>query len=365
MSQPNKSILVQEKLSRPDQFLASRGQPTAQQGTSWPNKDVSAKTSPFPTMSLQEKHAAQEGSSKGRKACATSYLAHRLSRSRRYRLGIGKLEVIKGDRSSKTESNPILSCSSVSESALSRDSIGYSSIESILDLSLSRASQHSTNLAFSTISTTNKSDFSEYSSSNVNFDFVFGVNNSPKLKPMENMDRTLKELATPDVLEPAQSYDLKSGLIHLLPKFHGLAGEDPHKHLKEFHVVCSTMRPQGIPEDYIKMKKFSFSLDELHKISCICNQFSSTPRFFPASKTVTIKKNCGIRQQSGETLHKFNKLCATCPHHQINKQLLIQYFYEGMTMMNQSMIDAISGGALMDKTPVAARHLISNMVCNT
>ncbi|RDY10266.1 hypothetical protein CR513_05250, partial [Mucuna pruriens] len=60
---------------------------------------------------------------------------------------------------------------------------------------------------------------------------------------MENNDRTLKELATPDVLEPAQTYELKFGLIHLLPKFHGLAGEDPHKHLKEFHVVCSIMRP--------------------------------------------------------------------------------------------------------------------------
>ncbi|RDX90153.1 hypothetical protein CR513_28013, partial [Mucuna pruriens] len=82
----------------------------------------------------------------------------------------------------------------------------------------------------------------------------------------------LKELATPNVvyqpwciqypqLEPAQSYELKSSLIHLLPKFHGLVGEDPYKHLKEFHVVCSTMRPQGISEDYIKMKAFQFSLD--------------------------------------------------------------------------------------------------------
>ncbi|RDX61488.1 hypothetical protein CR513_60280, partial [Mucuna pruriens] len=80
----------------------------------------------------------------------------------------------------------------------------------------------------------------------------------------------LKELATLDVLyqpwciqypqlESAQTYELKSRLIHLLPKFHGLA--DPHKHLKEFHVVCSTMRLQGISEDYIKMKAFSFSLD--------------------------------------------------------------------------------------------------------
>ncbi|RDX60680.1 hypothetical protein CR513_61158, partial [Mucuna pruriens] len=69
-------------------------------------------------------------------------------------------------------------------------------------------------------------------------------------RQMENNDRTLKELATLDVvyqpwciqypqLEPAQTYELKSGLIHLFPKFHGLAGEDPHKHLKEFHVVCS------------------------------------------------------------------------------------------------------------------------------
>ncbi|RDX64052.1 hypothetical protein CR513_57437, partial [Mucuna pruriens] len=102
--------------------------------------------------------------------------------------------------------------------------------------------------------------------------FVTSTNNFTKPRQMENHDRTLKELATPNVvyqpwciqypqLEPAQTYELKSGLIHLLPKFHGLAGEDPYKHLKEFHVVCSTMRPQGIPEDYIKMKAFPFSLD--------------------------------------------------------------------------------------------------------
>ncbi|RDY08757.1 hypothetical protein CR513_06987, partial [Mucuna pruriens] len=43
--------------------------------------------------------------------------------------------------------------------------------------------------------------------------------------------------------------------------FHGLAGKDPHKHLKEFHVMCSIMRPHRILEDYIKMKAYPFSLD--------------------------------------------------------------------------------------------------------
>ncbi|RDY02037.1 hypothetical protein CR513_14556, partial [Mucuna pruriens] len=36
----------------------------------------------------------------------------------------------------------------------------------------------------------------------------------------------------------------------------------------------------------------------------------------------------------------------------------------GLMMMDQNMIDATSGGALMDKTPTVARHLISNMASN-
>ncbi|RDY11464.1 hypothetical protein CR513_03872, partial [Mucuna pruriens] len=89
----------------------------------------------------------------------------------------------------------------------------------------------------------------------------------------------------------------------------------------------------------------------------------------PASKTMTIRKEIyGIRQYSRETLHEYwerlNKLCATSPHHQISEKFLIQYFYQDLMMMDRSMIDATSGGAVMDKTLVAARHLISNMACN-
>lgn len=67
--------------------------------------------------------------------------------------------------------------------------------------------------------------------------------------------RTLKELAAPNLNQQPLclefpnldvAFKLKSGLIHLLPTFHGFAGEVPHKHLKEFHVVCSSMKPTGI-----------------------------------------------------------------------------------------------------------------------
>ena len=93
-------------------------------------------------------------------------------------------------------------------------------------------------------------------------------------------------------------------------------------------------------------------------------------KYFPASKAASIRKEiCGIRQNQGETLYeyweRFKRLCASCPHHQISEQLLIQYFYEGLLPMERSMINAASGGALVDKTPNEARGLISNMAANT
>ncbi|RDX82153.1 hypothetical protein CR513_37085, partial [Mucuna pruriens] len=123
------------------------------------------------------------------------------------------------------------------------------------------------------------------------------VDISHEPKQMETKNRTLKELAMPNVL------------------YQPWCIQYPHKHLKEFHMVCSTMKPLGILDDYIKMKVFPFSLDGATK-DCLC----------------------GIRQHLGVTLHKyweiFNKLCATCLYHQISEQLLLQYFYEGLMMMD-------------------------------
>ena len=67
----------------------------------------------------------------------------------------------------------------------------------------------------------------------------------------ENDEKTIKELDAPNKhYQPLciqyraldATFELKYRLIHLLPKFHGLAREDPNKHLKEFQVVCSTMK---------------------------------------------------------------------------------------------------------------------------
>ncbi|RDX89780.1 hypothetical protein CR513_28445, partial [Mucuna pruriens] len=208
------------------------------------------------------------------------------------------------------------------------------------------------------ISTTNDSDPFEYSSAKIS---SFDLNKSQGLEQMENSDRTLKELATPN------TYELKSCLIDLLPKFHGLAGKDPHKHLKELHVVYSTVRSKGISEDYIKMK--AWSCYGLAVFAAGSLQHLGRYETHVPGEVLSSIKDYDHLERNLETLHeyweRFNKLCATCPHHQISELLLIQYFYEGLTMMERSMIDAASGGALMDKTPTTTRHLISKMTSNT
>ncbi|XP_044486330.1 uncharacterized protein LOC123211594 [Mangifera indica] len=177
------------------------------------------------------------------------------------------------------------------------------------------------------------------------------------------------------------NFELKSGLIHLLPTFRGLSGEDLYKDLKEFHVVCSTIKPQGVSEEQIKLRAFPFSLtdkakDWLYYLPSgsitswdeLKRQFLE--KFFPASRATSIRKElCGIRQYSGETLYeyweRFNQLCASCPHHQISDQLLIQYFYEGLLLSDRNLINAASGGALVNKTLIKAKRLISTIVANT
>ena len=75
-------------------------------------------------------------------------------------------------------------------------------------------------------------------------------------------NRTLKELAAPNLKQQPLcieypnmnvAFKLKSGLIHSLPTLHGLTGEDSNKHLKEFYEVCSSIKPTGVTEEYIKL----------------------------------------------------------------------------------------------------------------
>ncbi|CAN6579468.1 unnamed protein product [Malus baccata var. baccata] len=207
-------------------------------------------------------------------------------------------------------------------------------------------------------------------------------------------NRTLKELSVSGLDNAAplciqyptaaqgkmEEFELKSSLLHHIPKFHGLSMEDPNKHLKEFEVVCSSMTPVNVDGSILKMKVFPFSLmdkanDWLYELapgtvtSWESMKRACLEKFFPTSRIILLRKKIsGIQQEEGESFptyyERFKSLVASCPHHQMKEELLLQYFYEGLLPLERQMLDASAGGALVDKTPMAAKILIANRVLN-
>ncbi|CAN6544182.1 unnamed protein product [Malus baccata var. baccata] len=175
-------------------------------------------------------------------------------------------------------------------------------------------------------------------------------------------------------------FELKSSLLHHIPKYHGLSMEDPNKHLKEFEVVCSSMTPVNVDGNILKMKAFPFSLmdkakDWLYELAPgTVTSWESMKRaflekFFPTSRIILLRKKIsGIQQEEGESFptyyERFKSLVASCPQHQMKEELLLQYFYEGLLPLERQMLDASAGGALVDKTPMAAKVLIANRALN-
>ncbi|CAN6711700.1 unnamed protein product [Malus baccata var. baccata] len=207
-------------------------------------------------------------------------------------------------------------------------------------------------------------------------------------------NRTIKELSASGLANAAplciqypaaaqgktDEFELKSSLLHHIPKYHGLSMEDPNKHLKEFEVVCSSMTPINVDGNILMMKAFPFSLlekakDWLYELAPgTVTSWDSMKRaflekFFPTSRVILLRKRIsGIQQNQGESFpsyyERFKSLVASCPQHQMKEELLIQYFYEGLLPMERQMLDASAGGALVDKTPGAAKVLIANRAHN-
>ena len=60
-------------------------------------------------------------------------------------------------------------------------------------------------------------------------------------------------------------FEIKPGVIQLLPKFHDLDSKSPYLHLKEFDEVCGTLHHAGVIEEIVRLKIFQLSLKEKAK----------------------------------------------------------------------------------------------------
>ena len=78
------------------------------------------------------------------------------------------------------------------------------------------------------------------------------------------VDQSTGAITFPPLAE-GKKFELKTGIVHLLPKFEGLSSEDPINHLEAFEEICVALKPSDVSDDDMKLRAFSFSLKDKAK----------------------------------------------------------------------------------------------------
>ncbi|XP_024961548.1 uncharacterized protein LOC112501983 [Cynara cardunculus var. scolymus] len=141
------------------------------------------------------------------------------------------------------------------------------------------------------------------------------------------------------------------------------------------------MKPQDTTVENLKLKAFPFSLVDTTRewlfyllVGSITTWAQMVrallDKYFSASKAAGLRREIyGIKQKNMESLYeyweRFKRLCGSCPQHDISNELVIQYFYGSLLPRERKMMDATSGGAIVNNTPTQARTLIDTTVENS
>ncbi|XP_074560122.1 uncharacterized protein LOC141816192 [Curcuma longa] len=187
-------------------------------------------------------------------------------------------------------------------------------------------------------------------------------------------------IAVPNI--EASNFEFKPGFIAMIQQnqFGGRPNEDPNLHLEIFSDHCSTMRMQGVSFDVTRLMLFKFSLRDRAK-----DWYYSLPpngintweqceqlflnKFYPPSKTTHMRNMISsFMQLDGESLFeawdRFKGMLRKCPHHGLERWLIIHTFYNGINYQTKVYLDSAAGGALMNKSLEEAEELIENVALN-
>jgi len=201
-------------------------------------------------------------------------------------------------------------------------------------------------------------------------------------------ERTLKEYANPSTEEPqtiivcptveGDKFEIKPAFLNIVQKkqISGSPNEDPNLHISTFYRLSVTCKNQ----EAVRLHLFPFSLKDkastwFHslKVGSITSwdkmRRAFLARFFPPSRTAQLRaKLYQFTQNQGESLYdaweRFKEMFRLCPHHGLEKWLVIHTFYNGLLYVTKMTIDAAVGGALMNKYFKTAYALIENMAQN-
>ena len=194
--------------------------------------------------------------------------------------------------------------------------------------------------------------------------------------------RKMRELARPVVStlgspiqlpDETRNYELKGSHYNMLPSFLGLANEDPLNFIRTFYHTLEHFPLRGLMEDQLRMRCFPHTLKErastwwmslppasMSTWQEVYDKFMG--RYYSHSKTTSLRKQISTFEQlDEESFHeaweRFKQLLIDCPHHFFAQELLNQFFYDGLTLTCQYMVDGAAGGTIGNKTATKTYEL--------
>jgi hypothetical protein len=182
-------------------------------------------------------------------------------------------------------------------------------------------------------------------------------------------------------LTNATHFNLKPHIIQLLPSFHGLDHEIPYGHTKKFKDICATFKFQNFSEESVHLRLFPFSLQGRARAwldsntpgfvtswESLLTKFYN--KFFPMSTVNKCRKEISSftleeDEKFFECWERFKDLLIKFPPHGYEKWRLVQFFYQGLTQPNRSMIESMNGGAFLSLTRDLAYKVLDKISDNS
>ena len=127
--------------------------------------------------------------------------------------------------------------------------------------------------------------------------------------------------------------------------------------------MCDAVKYNGVNDESIRFRLIPFSLKEKAKHWLILEPLDSITsweelvnkflaRFFPLAKATELRIDISnFCQYEGETFfeawERFKDLLRKFSHHSFTKWMQVHHFYNGLSVLKRTLIDASAGGAIM------------------
>ena len=180
------------------------------------------------------------------------------------------------------------------------------------------------------------------------------------------------------IIPPVGDVAVTPYLVPLLPTFHGMENENPYTHIWDFEEVCTTFKEGVVDMELLNLKAFPLTLKDKAKIwlnalrpRTIRNwgelQAEFLKKKFSTHKTNNLKRQIyTFAAHDGERFYqcweRFMETISACPHHGFDTWMLVNHFYDGMSLSMKQLLETMCGGDFLSKNPDEAMDFLNYVV---